>query len=147
MNGKYLLPAGKYFIGDPCYVIETEKWMDFLTEMWYQEKLQSPMFWFEGELVFVSSTMYGDGVYTDGYDDYPVDAGLIGVVPYTLCKRESMTGHYKWKELGALLDFERPFYCEVDDQCTITINVDRVIVTDGSDQDDYDYDWEEGDYG
>ena len=27
------MPAGKYFIGDPCYVIADKKWKDFCDKM------------------------------------------------------------------------------------------------------------------
>jgi hypothetical protein len=72
------LPAGDYFIGDPCYVVQDhEQWLRFLDNSNY---LQIPKA-MDGDLEFyAASTRFGDGTYEDeeGFM-YPVDAGIIGI--------------------------------------------------------------------
>lgn len=76
------MPAGEYYIGDPCYVIS--EWDEFLEPMW-DANGESAFLW-KGRECVVFSTAYGDGCYEDrdGYS-YPVDAGCIGAVPVELC--------------------------------------------------------------
>ena len=85
------IPAGEYWLGDPCYTIKDEDWIPWLEACNYTE---------EDNLVGVIPgtdfsavgfrTAWGDGVYPlqkeEGYhwDDVfalGVDAGLIGFVP------------------------------------------------------------------
>ena len=78
------LPAGRYIIGDPCYSVPDDQWSDLLDQT---DCFASPEGSFKseetGEEVHVVAfgTAYGDGVYTDqGGREYPVDAGLIGIM-------------------------------------------------------------------
>ncbi len=97
---KQLLPAGKYYIGDPCYVIDD--WTTFC-DVWFQ---QDPgVFDFDGHDICVFETQWGDGIYeaSDG-SMLGVDAGLIGAIPAVL-----MTiGDF---DLGTEVDFDAPFEC------------------------------------
>lgn len=82
-----IMPAGKYWIGDPCYVFPHDgpmenKWDELLNEVDFFETLSY------GEIddgkikVWAASTAYGDGHYISSNDKaFPVDAGLIGIVP------------------------------------------------------------------
>ena len=79
------LPAGRYIIGDPCYSIPNEQWDEILQQT---DCFESPEGSFKSEEtgeeihVVAFGTAYGDGVYTDqGGREYPVDAGLIGIMP------------------------------------------------------------------
>jgi len=88
------LPAGKYYVGDPCYVIDNAKWDDFL-EAWYEpfggdgNKAAAAVFEFEGHSVFVTDTNTGDGIFEDQHGAvYPVDAGMIAAIPVALVKRK-----------------------------------------------------------
>lgn len=77
------LPAGDYYMGDPCYVIAEELWDKFCDA--YQA-VDDGVFEFEGHKVFVCSTQYGDGSYYDNLGkEYGVDAGIIGLIPVALC--------------------------------------------------------------
>ena len=75
------LPAGEYYVGDPCYCFEGS-WSAVLaaTDFFKNETVS-----FNGGFVAATNTAYGDGTY-DGSDgnSYPVDAGLIGVVSVSL---------------------------------------------------------------
>lgn len=90
----FVVPAGKYFLCDPCYVIDTPSdWMRFLNKCadkddseydlngdvcnGHYEELP------EGTKVLAFATSYGDGTYTDQHgNQYPVDSGLLGLVPF-----------------------------------------------------------------
>lgn len=94
MTRKHTLPAGIYFIGDPCYLIPHEDW-DKIGEAtnWFgsdSRKTQPPVDWddglyhWNGKLCFASHTQYGDGCYYNGRHtrEFWVDSGTIGVTPF-----------------------------------------------------------------
>jgi len=71
--------AGKYVLGDPCYVVPDLDWQDLLKSCEYFEQ---PIGEVHGHQVLGFSTRWGDGTYADNqHRHYPVDAGLIGLVP------------------------------------------------------------------
>ena len=80
-----VLPAGRYVIGDPCYHVPDEEWDHVLSESNFFEG----QCWSHFETkagtkgtVVAFSTAYGDGEYEDAAGrKYPVDAGLIGIIP------------------------------------------------------------------
>lgn len=77
------IPAGRYWVGDPGYAYEDHGlWIQLLESADYLQAdrlLEAQV----GEERFVASgTAFGDGTYEDREGrSYPVDAGLIGVVP------------------------------------------------------------------
>jgi hypothetical protein len=73
---------GKYYIGDLCYVINNENWDKLLNDTeYFQNEYQE----FKGQQIFACSTVYGDGIFYDNNDtSYPVDAGILGIMPYDL---------------------------------------------------------------
>ena len=77
---KTKIPAGKYYLGDPCYMVPDDEWHDLLyTCQTFQEPVGTLR---DGTKIYALPTAYGDGQYTgsDGFS-YGVDAGLIGLVP------------------------------------------------------------------
>lgn len=81
------LKAGQYWIGDPCYVFPNDgpmkdKWDEILAASDFFEK-EMPAEIDNGKIqVWASFTAYGDGCYLSNMgDEFPVDAGLIGIVP------------------------------------------------------------------
>ena len=77
-----------FYIGDICYA---------LSDKMYHEIWGDKYRWEDGEFEMmdsgfnfaVGSTAYGDGCYTDQYGhEYPVDAGVIGIVPLELVAKE-----------------------------------------------------------
>lgn len=76
------VPAGKYYLGDPCYTVPTELWDELLDSC---DCFNYETGKVNGYTVYAFGTAYGDGVYlgSDGHE-YPVDAGLIGLVPVEL---------------------------------------------------------------
>lgn len=77
------VPAGKYFLSDPCYVIQDDEWDGWLTATGNDNRQsvfigQTPT----GAWAMAFSTAFGDGVYADGQGrTYGVDSGMIGLVP------------------------------------------------------------------
>lgn len=72
--------AGTYYIGDPCYAFQGNNWDKILDETGFFEldKITNGM--------WAGSTAFGDGTYTDQFsNEYPVDAGLIGIMPIEIC--------------------------------------------------------------
>lgn len=89
----YTLPPGTYYIGDPCYVFERESW-DTIGEQteWFHK---TPIAELNGMQLLAFGTAYGDGDYADQFGNrYPVDAGLIGVVPVFLMERKTRDMRY-----------------------------------------------------
>ena len=95
------LPAGKYYVGDTCYVLSDAD-SDLLFKSLTAEQKRTgkwPQFHtmkIRGFTVVVGSTTYGDGTY-DSYTDprvkppptFDVDSGQIGMVPAGLiCSRK-----------------------------------------------------------
>lgn len=88
---KVIAPAGTYWVGDPCYSVPDDRWMEWLEAAEYDhpDRGDAPLIAeLDGLTVVGVSTAYGDG-------DYPsyslpekgrkikfwVDAGMIGLVP------------------------------------------------------------------
>jgi hypothetical protein len=103
------VPAGQYVIGDPCYAVPDQYWLPLLDSCDY---FRSPVGWFsrtgystDKNYVLAFGTKWGDGCYlgTDG-NEYPVDAGLIGLVPFNVV--EDLSQHEK-----NIVTFDRPTLC------------------------------------
>jgi hypothetical protein len=77
------VPAGEYFLGDPCYAVPNGDW-EHLIKSWGD--FATPIATLpDGTQVVAFHTAFGDGVYAEKIYDYrlPVDSGLIGLVPVT----------------------------------------------------------------
>jgi hypothetical protein len=78
-QGIFKIPAGTYFVGDPCYSFD-KKWDGILEQTDFFEK---PVALDESGKPFAVAfnTAYGDGTYLDRHGrSYLVDAGLLGLV-------------------------------------------------------------------
>lgn len=80
------MKAGKYTIGDPCYVVPKEMWKDFCAALNTKsnEFRCIKAFVFRGHEFYVSDTYEGDGHYGSNHfsgTGFSVDSGLIGAVP------------------------------------------------------------------
>ena len=73
------IPAGRYYLGDPCYVIRDKDWMPLLENCDY---FRNPVGKVGGHEILAFGTKHGDGSFVDQHkNEYGVDAGLIGLVP------------------------------------------------------------------
>jgi len=113
MNGKMEMtavtvrvPAGAYYLGDPCYTVPNDLWMELLGTC---DFFGVPVGTVGGQQVVAFRTAWGDGLYpgSDGFE-YPVDAGLIGLVPLAL--NPALTRH----DLVTLVVYERATECSTD---------------------------------
>ena len=110
------LPAGAYYVGDPCYLFSHDeygemRWRAFCAALAAVEgdATHGVMLEFEGHKVFVSSTNTGDGIYTDNRGGmYSVDAGMIGAVP------EALLGRHGFRGLTHRTQFAQDFKCGAD---------------------------------
>jgi len=101
------MPAGSYYLGDPCYVVPDKDWSKFCDIFF--ENLDEPFKFSKGKTFLAFGTAYGDGVYTDNEGrKYPVDAGIIGLVPVGSVPKPVVNIHWPTH----VIDFAEPFECE-----------------------------------
>lgn len=123
MTQKHLFPAGRYFIGDPCYAVANTKWDELIKNtgcFGYEEgnhvtNWYDGVFYHNGKKCFAWGTAHGDGVYKDNKKGrYGVDAGLIGIVPFDAVDEEDNSiwgGHcYTFKEIFQVWEDGRVFH-------------------------------------
>lgn len=124
--GRKSMPAGRYYIGDPCYVIAD--W-DAFCHVWFQQ--DGGIFDFDGYSVCAYNTQYGDGCYpaSDG-SMLGVDAGIIGAVPAALMT----TGDY---DMGTEVEFREPFECYRDYDGRMHFGTFEVMTGDEENEDRY----------
>lgn len=103
-----MMPSGKYYVGDLCYVMTDAEWEQFCKITIQGNKCLDGEFNLpDGRRFATYGTAFGDGVYHDQYGySYSVDAGLIGCIKVEDIKAEK---YDNLLDLGAIVDFERPF--------------------------------------
>lgn len=109
------IPPGRYFLGDPCYVIMTPARWDQVTHMVHQSRQGlGGVVTIEGERVIAWSTGVGDGLFPGSdYFEYSVDSGLIGLVPWELCEpAEPYPNRVPNHELGRYIQIPEPIKAE-----------------------------------
>ena len=140
-----VLPAGRYFLGDPCYTAgkdddSWQKWVDVadLSSGGFSEPIAGGSY--NGYPIIASSTAYGDGTYfgNDG-EEYSVDAGLIGVVPEAVIDGMGLSQE-ELGPYGSWVEVQHPTTLEYDSE-TGTITFGPVAIQTG----DEDVDEEEED--
>ena len=108
------MPAGKYYIGDLCYVMH-DAWDEFcqLTIDGYACK-DGEFVLGDGRRFATFGTAYGDGTYRSNIGtSHSVDAGLIGCILVTDI-RDLTYDYDRILSLGAIVDFETPFEVSED---------------------------------
>ena len=126
-----MLKAGKYYVGDLCYVLGDRNgwdWMKLLDATGYlgckdpvtgdrlDKDETTGYFRHRGVKLFSSGTAYGDGSYRDQFGrEYWVDAGLIGCVPMEALGEDPEMSVTPGR--GAhIVQFDWPFSCSVCDE-------------------------------
>jgi hypothetical protein len=76
------MPAGKYYVGDLCYVMTDEEWREFCDLTLKGNSVIDGEFNLkDGRRFATYCTKHGDGIYYDQYGHmFSVDAGLIGCI-------------------------------------------------------------------
>ena len=115
-NNSTKFGPGRYYIGDPCYVIrydapDGDNWAKLLEllEIEDGQNYRNGDVEFKGERLWMHGTAHGDGGYvgSDG-NEYVVDSGTIGVVPAALMD----VPEDEIKGLGRMVDFGSGFSVE-----------------------------------
>lgn len=81
---------GKYYIGDPCYIIKDNLWHEFCNLLFGSKSFSNARnilieVNLQNTKVLTGTTYYGDGLYRSDCCDLtiPVDAGLIALIELT----------------------------------------------------------------
>ena len=124
---KFTMPAGQYYFGDPCYVIN-EGWSKLLEDTDFMEDFSTTE-----RVLRAFPTAYGDGTYSGRVifsgNRFPVDAGLLGFVPVD----EMEVSTQDAKRMGALVTMPEPFVFEAEGG---VYRVNGIVVVD-TDYEDY----------
>jgi len=104
-----MMPAGKYYIGDLCYVMTDDEWREICAIIIKGNQCLDGEFELpDGRRFAIYSTAWGDGEYYDQYGHtYSVDAGSIGCV--RLDDIKYVDNFDQFLDLGAILEFAEPF--------------------------------------
>jgi hypothetical protein len=135
------VPAGKYFVGDPCYVVKDEMWIEWLESADYTQNKHLIARTPDNHFAIGFGTAHGDGVYLDQYGfQYGVDAGLIGLVAY----EHNPEGE---NQFSKVVEFKTDVIASVDENFTMEFG-DITIETGDSDEDeddddDYEYKYDD----
>lgn len=135
-------PAGRYYIGDLCYVMHKE-WEEVINLMYpnrSNDSVEGELTLADGRRFFYGSTAWGDGEFCDNrYGRYPVDAGLIGIIAVDNIAPEETEN----LQNGMVYTFEEDFSVYT---CGGSYDFGGVLInTDWEDEEEYEYDEEEED--
>jgi len=78
-----MLKAGKYFVGDLCYVVPIEEWSTFIKEIFGEgETVRMGEHEVLGKYFVIANTAHGDGQYKTNVKRMlcDVDSGMIGAL-------------------------------------------------------------------
>jgi len=102
------MPAGKYYIGDLCYVMTDDEWLEFCDITIRGTQVIDGEFQLkDGRRFATYGTAYGDGVYHDQYGhSYSVDAGLIGCIKVEDIRANN---YDNLLDLGSIMEFDNSF--------------------------------------
>ncbi len=131
------MPAGKYYIGDLCYVMHPE-WDEFCELTIKGERCLDGEFTLADGRRFASfGTAYGDGTYRSNIGtEHSVDAGLIGCIRVEDIRD---TEYDNIEELGAIVEFDQPFEVS-EDQGLIVFGHVQIETAGGYDEEEEEYD-------
>lgn len=104
MSSGGMMIAGRYYVGDLCYVLN-KSWREVFDLTFEIHTVKNGVFTLkDGREFAIFSTAYGDGNYSDNYqNDYPVDSGTIGCI---LLSNVDDEGGVKF---GNVIDFPTDF--------------------------------------
>ena len=104
-----MLPAGKYYVGDLCYVMNPE-WREVCDLTFSSNAISEGEFTLaDGRRFALYNTLWGDGSYRSNIDTYHcVDAGCIGVIRLEDIQDPRATEE-EMLRLGAIVDFAEDF--------------------------------------
>ncbi len=106
------IPAGTYYVGDPCYVFnnsgKADSWSKIIE---ISDCFDIPHIEFKGKPIIAFGTKFGDGM----YNGFCVDSGLIGIVDISLIEEGSTFFNDSFNRDKHTITFDKPFDFECDD--------------------------------
>lgn len=154
----FTFPAGRYWVGDLCYVYPDEEWGQFCDADFGKtehciDKDGAIGRYHGGYFFFVAGTAYGDGIYPlrkngQVLSNMGVDAGLLALVPMELVSIWGTTSQAY--DLGVVINCEKPFTVSMLPSTNKYRSgnwafLDYEVITDWSDEEDEEEDFDEGD--
>lgn len=135
VGGPVMIPAGRYVIGDPCYSVPDDRWIEWLEAADFTEVDRGVLYAeIDGYPIVGISTLHGDGEYhsSEGHS-LGVDAGLIGLVPE----------EFAVNNIGgqpSVVEFSVPVLCRYEENGVIHLGHIEINTGDDGDGDDDDGD-------
>lgn len=125
------MKAGKYYVGDLCYVLG-DRWTEVCDLIIVDHNCLDGEFELkDGTKFAIYGTAYGDGFYPDQHGNgYPVDSGSIGCV----LVKDITEGHLDIT-LGNTFDFEEDFETGEEDGI---IRIGEIEIDTKGEEEDYD---------
>jgi hypothetical protein len=134
------IPAGTYYIGDPCYVFNADSWAKIIE---INDCFDIPHIEFKDKPVIAFGTKSGDGV----YNGFCVDSGLIGIVDISLIEEGSAFFNDSFDRQKHTITFDKPFDFEWNNGDFYIGNQITIYTSDDEDEDYDDYElYDEDDY-
>lgn len=101
-----MLPAGSYYVGDLCYVMDDDEWDEVVRIVSNASKDSCKEYKLsDGRQFAIYSTQWGDGVYNDQKNrEYFVDSGTIGCIFVSDLRKQKPD-----TKLGNIVTFEETF--------------------------------------
>tara|TARA_B100000131_G_scaffold65199_1_gene61607 strand:+ start:8148 stop:8546 length:399 start_codon:yes stop_codon:yes gene_type:complete len=130
-----MLEAGKYYVGDLCYILRDKNGFDWKDlhrstnglglelEPWCETRYLT----YKDAKFFNSATFQGDGEFKDQYSrTYGVDGVAIGCFPMSKLPKDvdTLGGH--------VINFEDEFDCEECDEMSGVIRIGHIVINTGS---------------
>lgn len=137
-----MMPAGRYYIGDLCYVMTDGEWDEFCKLTIVDNDCVHGEFNFaDGRRFATYGTKWGDGEYRSNINTkHSVDAGLIGCIRLNEINIEKLDEE-EMERLGAIVDFPNEFKTYSNDGLIVFGHV--IINTDPDEyydeEEDYEY--------
>ena len=103
-----MMPAGVYYVGDLCYVMDDDEWDEFCSlTIKGNNCIDGEFNLRDGRRFATYGTKFGDGEYRDQFGNtYSVDAGLIGCIRFEDIK----TVKYEdFERLGKIIEYKSDF--------------------------------------
>ena len=128
-----VFPAGEYYIGDFCYLLDNEDYDEIVCSFLYDDE---PYQYKKFNFLF-GGTAYGDGQYSDnqGNSCYSVDSGTIGIINLPAEKLKEQATQLMSTYSANIVKFREPFSVHYDNGVFYYGHI--IIDTDYSEDEEY----------
>lgn len=138
----FMMPAGKYYVGDPCYSVSDDTWTDLLKQLIVGPKCMDGKFVLpDGRVIVAVSTAFGNGTYSDDMGHrFGVDSGCLGLVRVKHADNDEDADE---DYTPIKISFKEPFEVKSNGKGLITFGPLSIDTTKSADENDSDDDEEE----